>query len=151
MSLDFCENTPRFRYVVAALLLTWRRRHYDIRPLGGSQWWGRLEGISAANGKRLVPIGRAGTGFPQKLLKPKLRALETDKSPFSAVIPRKPQRKLHYLKPELVAEVEFTSWTGDGLLRQASPKSLHEKTDKKLRPDWINLPAGRRNGRKEGV
>jgi hypothetical protein len=44
-------------------------------------------------------------------LQSKLRQLETEKSPFSAVIPRKPQRKLHYLKPELVAEIEFSSWT----------------------------------------
>jgi bifunctional non-homologous end joining protein LigD len=99
--------------------------------------------LGIPNGKRLVPIGRVGTGFPQKLLtwlQPKLRQLETEKSPFSAVIPRKPQRKLHYLKPELVAEVEFSSWTGDGVLRQASLKSLHEAKDRKLRPDWINLP-----------
>jgi bifunctional non-homologous end joining protein LigD len=41
--------------------------------------------------KKLVPIGRVGTGFPQKLLRwlePRLRQLETDVSPFSAPIPR---------------------------------------------------------------
>lgn len=43
-------------------------------------------------GDKLVPIGRVGTGFPEKLLtwlKPRLKELETDTSPFSAPIPRK--------------------------------------------------------------
>jgi bifunctional non-homologous end joining protein LigD len=96
-------------------------------------------------GKELIPIGRVGTGFPERLLlwlKPRLRELETDVSPFSAPIPRKLRRKLHYIKPELVAEVEFASWTSDRVLRQASLKSIHERTDRKLRPDWINLPEG---------
>ena len=43
-------------------------------------------------GDKLVPIGRVGIGFPEKLLtwlKPRLKELETDTSPFSAPIPRK--------------------------------------------------------------
>jgi bifunctional non-homologous end joining protein LigD len=99
--------------------------------------------LGIRDGKRLVPIGRVGTGFPDKLLrwlKPRLRELETNAAPFSAPIPKKPGRKIHYIKPELIVEVEFTSWTGDRVLRQASLKSVHERTDRKLRLDWINLP-----------
>ena len=34
----------------------------------------------------------------------------------------------------------MTSWTNDGVIRQASLQEVRERTDKGLRPDWINLP-----------
>lgn len=42
--------------------------------------------------------------------------------------------------PELIAGIETTSWTQDRLIRQASLKEVRERTDRGLRPDWINLP-----------
>jgi hypothetical protein len=66
--------------------------------------------------------------------------LETSISPFSAPIPRKPGRIIHYAKLDLVAGFEMTSWTNDGVIRQASLQEVRERTDKTLRPDWINLP-----------
>lgn len=103
--------------------------------------------IGVRQGKKLVPIGGVGTGFPRKLvdwLEPRLKELETDKSPFSAPIPRKSSRTVHWAKPQLIAGIEHTSWTNDGVLRQASCKGVYERTDRKLRPDWINLPGGAR-------
>jgi bifunctional non-homologous end joining protein LigD len=94
-------------------------------------------------GKKLVPIGRVGTGFPQRLvnwLEPRLKQIETDVSPFSEPIPRKPDRIVHWAKPELIAGIEFTSWTSDRVLRQASLQEVRERSDKSFRPDWINLP-----------
>jgi bifunctional non-homologous end joining protein LigD len=94
-------------------------------------------------GKKLIPIGRVGTGFPRKLLDwlvPRLKELETDSSPFSGAIPRKPGRIIHYAKPELVAGFEMTSWTNDAVIRQASLQEVRERKDKNFRPDWINLP-----------
>jgi bifunctional non-homologous end joining protein LigD len=111
---------------------------WTMSPKGFS---GLLLGIY--QGKKLIPIGRVGTGFPQKLLRwlePRLKQLETGISPFSAPIPRKPDRKIHYAKPELVAGFEMTSWTNDGVIRQASLQEVREKADKAFRPDWINLP-----------
>ena len=105
----------------------------DGQPEGFS---GLLLGIR--RGKKLVPIGRVGTGFPQKLLK-WLEPLETDTSPFAAPVPRKSGRIIHWAKPELIAEVEYTSWTNDGVLRQASRQEVFERSDRK-RLDWINLP-----------
>jgi hypothetical protein len=55
-------------------------------------------------------------------------------------IPRKPGRIIHYAKPELIAGFEMTSWTSDGVIRQASLQEVREQSDKTLRPDWINLP-----------
>jgi len=75
-------------------------------------------------------------------LEPRLKQLETDVSPFSTPIPRKPDRTIHYVRPELIAEFEMTSWTNEGVIRQASLQEVRERTDKKLRPDWINLPNG---------
>lgn len=111
---------------------------WTVSPKGFS---GLLLGVY--KGKKLIPIGRVGTGFPQKLLRwlePRLKQLETDVSLFSAPIPRKPGRIMHYAKPELVAGIEMTSWTNDGVIRQASLQEVRERTDKSFRPDWINLP-----------
>jgi hypothetical protein len=40
----------------------------------------------------------------------------------------------------LIAGIAFTSWTNDGLIRQASLKEVRERTDKALWADRINLP-----------
>lgn len=69
-----------------------------------------------------------------------VEAAETEVSSFSAPIPRKSGRIIHYAKPELVAGFEMTSWTNDGVIRQASLQEVRERTEKSFRPDWINLP-----------
>ena len=111
---------------------------WTVSPKGFS---GLLLGVY--RGKKLKPIGRVGTGFPRKLLDwlvPRLKQLETSSSPFSAPIPRKAGRTVHWAKPELVAGFEMTSWTNDGVIRQASLQEVRERSDKTFRPDWVNLP-----------
>jgi bifunctional non-homologous end joining protein LigD len=78
----------------------------------------------------LIYSGRVGTGFDDrelakliKLLKP----LETSKSPIKS--PPRTNEKTHWVKPQLVAQVRFTEWTADGILRH--PVYLGLRDDKK--------------------
>lgn len=73
-------------------------------------------------------IGRVGTGFNSKLLgelTKKLAALKSAKSPFTLASPKE-QTRFHWVKPQLVAEIEFKTWTKDKILRHASFQGLRE-------------------------
>ncbi|MBZ9762667.1 DNA ligase D [Mesorhizobium sp. CA8] len=78
-------------------------------------------------GGKLHYAGRVGTGFSGKVmtdLKKKLDSLETKTSPFSTAVPK--GKGLTFVKPELVGEVEFRSWTSDRIIRHASFQGLRE-------------------------
>ncbi|AZO17597.1 DNA ligase D [Mesorhizobium sp. M2A.F.Ca.ET.043.05.1.1] len=78
-------------------------------------------------GGKLHYAGRVGTGFSGKVmadLQKKLDRLEAKTSPFSAAVPK--GKGLTFVKPELVGEVEFRSWTSDRIIRHASFQGLRE-------------------------
>jgi len=83
---------------------------------------------SAAN-KKLIYAGRTGTGFSQKthkILRDKLDALTQTTSPFAQALPADQRRGARWVRPELVAQVRFATWTADHLVRQAAFLGLRE-------------------------
>ncbi len=76
------------------------------------------------DGGSLRYAGKVGTGFSDKLLRSlllELRGRATDTSPFADPVPMK---RVHWVQPELVAEVSFSEWTRDGRLRHPSFQGL---------------------------
>jgi bifunctional non-homologous end joining protein LigD len=96
-------------------------------PSNGSRGVGALLLGYYADGK-LVYAGRTGTGFTQKIhqvLRDKLEKLRQPGAPFDKP-PSGGGRGAIWVKPELVAQVSFATWTSDGLVRQAAFRGLRE-------------------------
>src|SRR6195256_721063 len=85
---------------------------------------------------RLVYAGRAGTGINTAELERlwrRLQPLATDTMPLDVPPPRTSRfgsplvlSRVHWVRPELVAEVKFLTWTDDNLLRQVVYEGLRE-------------------------
>jgi DNA ligase D-like protein (predicted ligase) len=83
-------------------------------------------------GDELVFAGKVGTGFDQELLgrlRRRLGPLEQNRPPFS--VGRLPRAGVHWVRPELVAQIGFSEWTSDGQLRH--PRFLGLRDDKRPR------------------
>jgi len=77
--------------------------------------------------------GRVGTGFNTGqlvVMRKRLDALARSEPPV--ILPKGVSRKgVHWIEPQLVAEVEFANWTTDDILRQASFLGLREDKEAK--------------------
>jgi ATP-dependent DNA ligase len=87
-------------------------------------------------GGSLVYAGRAGTGIDNAELERlwrRLQPLATDRMTLDVPPPRGSRfgsplvhSRVHWVRPELVAEVKFLAWTEDNLLRQVVYEGLRE-------------------------
>lgn len=77
---------------------------------------------------RLRYAGKVGTGYNTatlRSLRARMDALEQPESPFADPVR---ERGVHWLRPELVAQIGFTEWTTDGRLRH--PRYTGLRADK---------------------
>jgi bifunctional non-homologous end joining protein LigD len=82
------------------------------------------------DGHELVYAGKVGTGFDDETLrrlKKRLTSLERDRSPFAG--DDLPAKEVHWVRPELVAQIGFEEWTKHGRLRQPRYEGLREDKD----------------------
>ena len=104
-------------------------------PRGSREHFGSLALGLYDEKKRLIPVGQAGSGFTHEThaqMWKRLRAIETERSPFFG----KPEsaRRVHWVRPELVAQIKFTEWTHEGrsgAVRMRAPVFQGLRTDKK--------------------
>jgi len=79
---------------------------------------------------RLVSAGKVGTGFNTATLASlaaSLQHLEVGTSPFQAG--QLPRSGVHWVKPELVAQIGFSEWTAAGQLRHPRYEGLRRDKD----------------------
>lgn len=102
---------------------------------GGTPGQGRRTGTIGAlllgvhdHAGRLVYVGQVGTGFTAAALArltAQLARLARRTSPFAAApVPYQDAHDAQWVRPQLVGEVEFRSWTRDGRLRAPSWRGL---------------------------
>jgi bifunctional non-homologous end joining protein LigD len=108
---------------------------------------------------KLIYAGRSGTGFTQKThrsLRNQLEKLRQKDAPFADMAAAE-RRKAIWVKPELVAQIGFASWTADNLVRQATFKGIREdkpakevRREEPVRED-AGLPAQAKHGTRSKV
>ncbi|HKY72775.1 MAG TPA: DNA ligase D [Nitrospira sp.] len=99
-------------------------------PAGSRQGFGALL-VGFYEDGRLRYAGKVGTGFSESLLKTlyaSLVSLERTSPPFVNPPRGSDAKGAHWVAPKLVAEIRFSEWTQEGILRQPSFQGL--RTDK---------------------
>jgi bifunctional non-homologous end joining protein LigD len=113
-------------------------------PRGSRENYGSLVlGLYDRDG-RLIHVGQAGSGFTHKThaaLWTKLEKLATNKNPFANKV--ESNRPVHFVKPELVAEIKFVEWTHEGQtggMKMRAPVFMGLREDKSPRECTFDFP-----------
>lgn len=96
--------------------------------------------LAVNEGGKLRYVGKVGTGFDAKTienLSERMRPLALDKPPLE--VPRTVLRGSTWIEPKLVAEIAYTEFTSDGVLRHPSFLGLRE--DKSAKQVVLETPA----------
>lgn len=96
-------------------------------PKGSRTGFGSLVLAAHSQGPEYRYLGRIGTGFDRKNISDLLRRmkpLRVSSSPFSIRVPL--ESTIQWLKPKLVAEIEFHGFTADGQIRHGVFRALRE-------------------------
>jgi len=104
-------------------------------PAGARQGLGSLLLGYYDSQQRLIYAGRVGTGFTEAValeLRRKLDRLEQKETPFAIRPKLSSSRRVHWVRPQLVAQIQYSNFTRDGLLRHPSFKGLREDKLAKL-------------------
>jgi bifunctional non-homologous end joining protein LigD len=103
-------------------------------PEGSREYFGSIVlGLYDKKGQ-LIHVGQAGSGFDHKGLQQMwdlLNPRETKRSPFHGAVDA--LRQVHWVKPELVAEIKFSEWThetAEGGPKLRAPVFLRLRDDK---------------------
>src|SRR3954465_707641 len=83
--------------------------------------------LAARDGRKLSYSGKVGTGFNAQLIQDlmgRVGPLGIDKAPVE--VPRADRKGAHWIEPKLVAEINFSEFTDDGILRHPSFVGLRE-------------------------
>jgi bifunctional non-homologous end joining protein LigD len=83
--------------------------------------------LAAKEKGKLTYVGKVGTGFNAKSIQDLMERMEplaVDKAPVE--VPRADRKGAHWIKPKLVAEIAFSEFTDDGILRHPSFMGLRE-------------------------
>jgi DNA ligase D-like protein (predicted ligase) len=110
-------------------------------PAGSRQYLGALL-VGYYEGPDLIYAGKVGTGFNTETLRSlgtRLAQLEQPDSPFAPGSVKPVPKNVHWVRPELVAQIGFAEWTRDGRLRQ--PRYLGLRDDKPPRSVVRESPA----------
>lgn len=104
------------------IVIGWRPPEYGVDNV-------RALFLATYEDGKLVYRGGVGTGFSDKLRRDVwevLQLIRTDAAPPVVGMPRAEMRAARWVVPRLLAEVEFTEITPDGLIRHPSLKGLRE-------------------------
>jgi len=112
-------------------------------PRGSREHFGSIV-LGLYEGSRLIHVGQAGSGFNARTRQEVwklLEARESAKNPFANVV--EAARTVHFVRPELVAQIKFTEWTHEGqsgTIKMRVPVFLGLRNDKEPRECTFERP-----------